>query len=455
MNEQIAVILAPLEKAQITPDKPNALRRVLFEPIICWVIDACRNAGIEKICIATNCREDLIRTISDSSIEIATEENHLGTGCIPKSISGFLSRYEDADVAVLNGDTPFLDPKTIQDALSQHRSDKNAVTAITAYVSDCGHSPLNIDSKIMQSLQPNAESGTAHGPTELPTGNYWFTARDLLSLLSPDSNPCQEMRLSDAAAALLQNGKKAGAYTSANPDIIMRANSSRQLYKINETARMNKLFCLMEEGVEIPCTDGILIEKNVQVGMGTLLLPGTVLRGATVVGEHCTIGPDTLIADSTIGDNTSLNAVQCYRSTVGRDVTAGPFCHIRPNTVIHDGVHIGDFVELKNADIGAQTHIAHLSYVGDSDVGERVNFGCGVAVANYDGVHKYRCTIGNDAFIGCNTNLVAPVNIGSNGYTAAGSTITEDVPDEALAIARAKQVNKPGYNQLLRGKKQG
>ena len=218
---------------------------------------------------------------------------------------------------------------------------------------------------------------------------------------------------------------------------------------------MNKLFCLMEEGVEIPCTDGILIEKNVQVGMGTLLLPGTVLRGSTVVGEHCTIGPDTLIADSTIGDNTSLNAVQCYRSTVGRDVTAGPFCHIRPNTVIHDGVHIGDFVELKNADIGAQTHIAHLSYVGDSDVGERVNFGCGVAVANYDGVHKYRCTIGNDAFIGCNTNLVAPVNIGSNGYTAAGSTITEDVPDEALAIARAKQVNKPGYNQLLRGKKQG
>lgn len=208
---------------------------------------------------------------------------------------------------------------------------------------------------------------------------------------------------------------------------------------------------LCENGIDIPCFDGILIDETVRIGKGTVILPGTILRKSTVIGENCVIGPNSLLEDSIIGEGCRLNTVQCYASTVGSNVTVGPFCHIRPGTVIGDGVHIGDFVELKNSTVGERTHIAHLSYVGDSDVGARVNFGCGIAVANYNGVTKHRCVIEDDVFLGCNTNLVAPVRIGKGGYTAAGSTITRDVPSDALAIARMPQINKEGYNSVLRG----
>ena len=236
----------------------------------------------------------------------------------------------------------------------------------------------------------------------------------------------------------------------SNPHVGIRVDSSRARSAATQQLRQQILSDLLERNVEIPCFDGILIGRNVSIGAETTILPGTILRQNVTIGAHCIIGPNTLIEDSSIGEYTTLNAVQCYRSVIGNHVSIGPFCHIRPNSVIRDGVHIGDFVEVKNSEIGAETHISHLTYVGDSDVGERVNFGCGVATANYDGKKKYRCKIGNHAFIGCNTNLVAPVTIGENGYTAAGSTITDDVPDEALAIARARQENKLLYNSKIR-----
>lgn len=202
---------------------------------------------------------------------------------------------------------------------------------------------------------------------------------------------------------------------------------------------------LRAQGVEIPCADGVLIGERVTVGAGTFIYPGTILKGETVVGQGCVLGPNTLVEDCTIGDGVRLNASQLYRSVVEDGVDIGPFCHIRPGSRIRRGVHIGDFVEIKNSDLGAGTKVAHLTYVGDSDVGERVNFGCGVVTVNYDGNQKSRTTIGDDAFIGCNTNLVAPVTVGAGSYTAAGSTITEDLPPDALGIARARQQNKAGW----------
>lgn len=219
----------------------------------------------------------------------------------------------------------------------------------------------------------------------------------------------------------------------------------------NITATRHIIERHMDNGVLFFSLDGILISPDVKIGKGTVILPGTILRGDTSIGEDCTIGPNSLVENSSIADRTKLNASQCYQSKLESDVTIGPFCHIRPNSHILNGAHLGDFVEIKNSTIGENTHVSHLTYVGDSDVGKRVNFGCGVVTVNYNGKTKARCTIGDDAFIGCNTNLVAPVEIGSNGYTAAGSTITEDVPEESLAIARARQVNKEGYNQKLRG----
>lgn len=212
-----------------------------------------------------------------------------------------------------------------------------------------------------------------------------------------------------------------------------------------EEKRIAVLESHIAAGVEIPCFDGIMIDEDVTIGAGTVILPGTILRGETTVGENCVIGPNSLIENSIVGDNAKLNSTQVYQSTVKGGVNIGPFVHIRPNAVIGENVHLGNFVEVKNSNIDTGTKVSHLTYVGDSDVGKRVNFGCGTVTVNYTGKAKFRTTIKDDAFIGCNTNLVAPVTVGEGAYTAAGSTITEDVPDAALGIARARQVNKEGW----------
>ena len=197
-----------------------------------------------------------------------------------------------------------------------------------------------------------------------------------------------------------------------------------------------------KNGVKIPYHSNVVIEDSVQIGKGTQILPGTILYAGVVIGENCIIGPNTLIKDSVIGNGVKLNSVQCYQSKVLDFADIGPFVHIRPNSVVGEKVHLGNFVEVKNSNIDEGTKVSHLTYVGDSDVGKRVNFGCGTVTVNYDGKHKHRTVIGDDVFIGCNTNLVAPVKVGDGAYTAAGSTITEDVPADSLGIARARQVNK-------------
>lgn len=208
----------------------------------------------------------------------------------------------------------------------------------------------------------------------------------------------------------------------------------------------------IENGVQFMSLDGIVIAPDVTIGKGTRIQPCTQLRPGVVIGEGCDIGPNSVIENSTIGDRCVINATQIYQSVLDNNVKIGPFCHVRPNSHLCEGVKIGDFVEVKNSTVGKDTHASHLTYIGDSDVGERVNFGCGTVCVNYNGFIKNRCVIGDDAFIGCNTNLVAPVTIGDGGYTAAGSTITDDVPAGALAIARARQVVKPEWANEQRKK---
>ena len=198
-------------------------------------------------------------------------------------------------------------------------------------------------------------------------------------------------------------------------------------------------------GVEFLTSHGVVIEETVKIGKGTQILPGTILKGNTVIGENCTIGPNSMLTDCTVGDGVVFNASQGTESIVEDGAKIGPFTQLRPNSHICKKVKIGDFVEVKNSTVGEGTSIAHLTYIGDSDVGRHVNFGCGVVTVNYDGASKNRTTIGDYAFIGCNTNLIAPVKVGNGAYTAAGSTITKDVPDGDLAVARARQENKSGW----------
>lgn len=455
MNEKSAVILAAGKGTRMKSDLPKVLCQVLFKPMIQWVIEACRNAGIESICAVTGYRGDKVKECLDSGIQTVTQEQQLGTGHAVMSARSFLERHLDGDVIVLNGDAPFIDPDTIENAYALHRRQKNAVTVVTARLDDPTGYGRIIRSRhgILKIVEQKDASPTELLVNEVNSGVYWFNVRQLLSVLFDlsDSNGQGEYYLTDTIALSLQKGLKVGGYVSENPDVILGANSRSQLLGLNQIANRRNIENLMDQGVEFLSLDGVLIANDVLVGRGSVILPGTILRNGTEIGRDCVIGPNSLLSGVRVGDRTRFNASQGYDSVIGSDVSIGPYCHIRPNSRIEDGVHMGDFVEIKNSTIGEKTHVSHLTYVGDSDVGKRVNFGCGVAVANYNGVSKNRCVIEDDAFIGCNTNLVAPVHVGERGYTAAGSTITEDVPGDAMAIARARQVNKEGYNKKIRG----
>ncbi len=244
---------------------------------------------------------------------------------------------------------------------------------------------------------------------------------------------------------LIENGIVSAAEVEACKNIL-------DFFDLTTQVTVRIIMNHIENGVKFLSLDGIVIAPFVKIGKGTRIQPGTQLRGETVIGKNCDIGPNSLIENATVGDGCTVNATQIYQSVLENNVKIGPFCHVRPNSHLCEGVKIGDFVEVKNSVVGKDSHASHLTYIGDSDVGERVNFGCGTVCVNYNGYIKNRCVIGNDAFIGCNTNLVAPVTIGAGGYTAAGSTITDDVPSGALAIARARQVVKPEWANEQRKK---
>ena len=201
----------------------------------------------------------------------------------------------------------------------------------------------------------------------------------------------------------------------------------------------------VKKGVIVPCFDGIIIDEDCTIDAGTLIYPGTVITNGSKIGANCKIGPNSYIDNTVIQNDVIIKASYAADSTIGDGTKIGPFCNLRPNSSIGSNVKIGDFVEIKNSSIGDKTSISHLTYVGDSDVGEHVNFGCGTVTVNYDGKKKSRTEIGDNVFIGCNTNFIAPVKINSNSFIAAGSTITENVPSNALAIARERQVNKEDW----------
>ena len=204
-------------------------------------------------------------------------------------------------------------------------------------------------------------------------------------------------------------------------------------------------YYLFADGVEIWDFDSCYVSPFSEVAAGAVLMPGTILKGNTSIGPGAVIGPNSLLENATVGAGSTVNASQVYDSVIGKNTNVGPFAYIRPGCTVGDDIKVGDFVELKNSTIGDGTKISHLTYVGDTDLGKRINLGCGTVTVNYDGKHKYRCTVEDDCFTGCNTNMIAPVTIGKGSYVAAGSTITDDVPEGSLAIAREKQTNKPGW----------
>ena len=222
----------------------------------------------------------------------------------------------------------------------------------------------------------------------------------------------------------------------------------REAARASLATRREERLAVLEEliaaGVQVMSED-IYVERGVQVAPGATLLPGTILRGKTIVAEGCVIGPNTLLENAVVGKNTTVNASQVYDSTLGENNKIGPYTHVRKDTVTGYGVHLGAYVATKNSNFAMGNTVSHLTYIGDSDVGKYCNFGCGTVTCNYDGENKFRTTIGDYVFVGCNTNLVAPVTVGDGAYTAAGSTITKDVPAGDMGIARERQTNLEGW----------
>lgn len=445
-----AVILAGGKGTRMKSDMPKVMCEVLFEPMLYYVIRAVKEAGCEDICVVTGYKHEIVEEYLPEGVKHAYQNPQLGTGHAVMCARAFVEEHKNDKILILNGDGPLMDAQTINAAYDYHEQNNNAITLISAIVDDTngiGHVKRDGNGKLLCIVEHKDADEEEKKINESNAGTYWFNGADLLYALDhiTNNNAQKEYYLTDSLAILLNKGENAGAYVCENNETVLGANDRKQLNILNNIMRRNINDRHLLAGVDIPCTDGVMIGMDVEIGGGTTILPNTIITGKTAIGKNCVIGPNSYIKDSEIGNGVQLNNTQVTDSKVLDGADCGPFVRIRANSTVGEKVHIGNFVEVKNSTLGEGTKCAHLTYVGDSDVGKNVNFGCGTVTVNYDGKNKHRCKIGDGAFIGCNTNLVAPVEIGDYAFTAAGSTITEDVPEKALSVARAKQVNKEGW----------
>lgn len=457
MENSCALILAGGKGKRMGSTMPKVLFKVLGKPMINWVLSACNKAQIKDICVLLGHKANEVRNNINIKAEFAFQQEQKGTADAVKCARSFLEKNIEKDVFICCADSPLLTEDIIKKAYKSHKKGKYSATIITAKTENkkgLGRI-LRDGERILKIVEEKDATKQELNINEVNSGAYWFRVKDLLNVLNKITfkNVQNEYYLTDAIQLLLQEDKMVSGFLSLNENLVFGVNSKLELLKVNEIARINIIKEFIKKGVEFINIDGILIYPNVKIGANTLILPGTIIN-ESYIGEGCKIGPNSLIEASKIGNFCKINSSQVYSSNVEDYTTIGPFCHIRPNSNISHNVKIGDFVEVKNSNIGAGTSISHLTYVGDSDVGKNVNFGCGVVTINYDGVNKHRCLIEDGAFIGCNTNLVAPVKLGKNAYTGAGSTISKDVEDNALAIERAKQVNVKNFSKKkLAGRK--
>ena len=449
-----AIIMAGGKGTRMKSNGPKVMCEVLFEPMISHVVKTVKEMGAEDICVITGYEHEIVESFladMDSSVKTVLQNPQLGTGHAVMQARDFITAHKDDDIIVLNGDGPLIDADTLNKAYDYHKENNNSITLVSAIVEDTngiGHIKRDENGKLERIIEhKDATEEEKKNLNESNAGFYWFNGNDLLYALDniTNNNAQNEYYITDSVAILIAAGKNAGAYVVGDAEVTLGANDRRQLNILNNIMRKNINESHMINGVDIPCTDGVMIGRDVKIGKGTRILPNTIILGDTKIGENCVIGPNSWVADSVIGNGVVLDNCKITDSTIEDGVDCGPFVKVRAGSVLKKDVHIGNFVEVKNSIVGEGTKSAHLTYIGDSDVGAGVNFGCGTVTCNYDGKVKSRCTIGDGAFIGCNTNLIAPVEVGEKAYIAAGSTITDDIPSDALSIARAKQVNKEGW----------
>lgn len=456
MSKMVAVILAAGKGTRMRSKLPKVLHKVGGKPMLEHVMTAAETAGADKSIVVVGFESEQVAEFIGTRAQIAVQAEQLGTGHAVMQTADLLKDFSGT-VMIICGDTPLLDGCELKKFYLEHQASGAAATVLTAIMDNpAGYGRILRDAEdhVIGIVEEKDANPAQKAICEINTGIYCIEAPLLFEALAglTCDNAQGEYYLTDVLSKINEMGKFVGGVCTADSDMIMGINSRHQLAEAEAIMRQRILDKLMDQGVTIMDPASTFIEGNVEIGQDTIIYPFTWLEGSTKIGADSIIGPNVRLTNVVVGNSTNLQFVYGHDCIVGSGVTVGPYVHLRPATVISDEVKIGNFVEVKNSNIGRGSKLPHLSYIGDSDIGERVNMGCGTITVNYDGKKKHRTVVEDDAFVGCNSNLVAPVTVGAGSYIGAGSTVTKDVPPDDLGVARARQTNIKGWAAKYRNR---
>lgn len=446
-----AIVLAAGKGTRMKSQKPKVVHEVLYKPMINHVVDELKALGVDETIVVVGHGAEQVEALVDD-VTFVYQREQLGTGHAVMQAEDVLKDKEGMTI-VLNGDAPLITKETLKEMIDFHTSQGNQGTVMSC---DCDVSMhfgriIKDGSQVTGIVEYKDLEPSQVNITEMNVGEYCFDNEALWKALKEvtNDNAQNEYYITDLIGIMNQQGLKVDAYKIRDYDEVGGINDRVALAEATEMLkkRVNRQHLL--NGVNIIDPNNTYIGRDVVIGEDTTIEPGCIIKGKTVIGSGCHIGPYCEFTNVTIKDNVEIKFSVISDSIIENGVDIGPYARLRTNCHILENVHMGNFVEMKKAVFGKGSKAAHLTYIGDAVVGSDVNIGCGTITVNYDGKNKSQTIIEDNAFIGCNSNLVAPVTVKENAFVAAGSTITKDVDADAMAIARARQVNKDGYSRVL------
>lgn len=456
MKNRYAIILAAGQGTRMKSKLYKVLHPVLGKPMVQHVLEQVKAVGLEEVVTVVGFGSDKVKEHLGDDTKFVLQEAQLGTGHAVMQAEELLIDKEGTTIVVC-GDTPLITKETFEQLFEHHEKEGSKATILTAKAPNpfgYGRVIRNNQNEVERIVEQKDASPEELQVDEINTGTYCFDNKALFEALKGVSNDNSqgEYYLTDVIEILKKKSEKVSAYIMPNFDETLGVNDRVALAQAEKTMKRRINEHHMRNGVSIIDPENTYIQPDVVIESDVVIYPGTIIGGKSIIRESAIIGPNSEIHNCEVGENTVIKQSVATDSKIGARVNVGPFAHIRPDANIGDGAKIGNFVEIKKAELGEGSKVSHLSYIGDAKVGSNVNIGCGTITVNYDGKNKYLTTIEDDAFIGCNSNLVAPVTIGKGSYVAAGSTITKDVPSDALSVARARQSNKEGYASRLKNR---
>lgn len=457
MNNRFAVILAAGQGTRMKSKLYKVLHPVCGIPMVQHIVNQISKLYIDDIVAVVGHGAESVKSQLGDQCRFVLQKEQLGTAHAVLQAKELLKDKEGVTLVVC-GDTPLITAETMHNLFKHHEETKAKATILTAFADDpTGYGRIVRNGKgfVEKIVEHKDASEEELKIKEINTGTYCFDNQALFAALEKvsNNNAQGEYYLPDVIEILKNNGDIVSAYVSDDFSETLGVNDRVALAQAEKIMRKRINEYHMRNGVTIIDPEHTYIDAGVEIGRDTVIYPGTVISGATKIASDCIIGPNSELKNCTVGEGTAIRHSVVHDSHIGSKVSIGPFAHIRPQSQISDEVRIGNFVEIKKSVFGPRSKASHLSYIGDAQVGRDVNIGCGTITVNYDGREKHLTVIEDEAFVGCNSNLIAPVTIGKGAYVAAGSTVTKDVPGDALAIARAQQVNKENYAQKLKKKK--